>query len=118
MKLKPTIKNVHTVNCISRDSLSQDSCVLPTRIPNRSALEFVYVVTGNSIMLEIFPKFPLLCWNYALCFPAPLCLKLCLHNRHRPTKCIKIQKAEYNFVNNHVYHILQQLHSLNIHIYT
>ena len=36
MKLKPTIKNVHTINCISRNSLSQDSCILPIHIPNRS----------------------------------------------------------------------------------
>ena len=46
LKLKPTIASFCTINCISCDTLSQDSCVLPTHVPNRSALEFVYGVTG------------------------------------------------------------------------
>ena len=48
-------------------------------IPNRSAFDFMFVLA------EIFYKFPLLiwkflilCWHYALCFPAPIMLKIML----------------------------------------
>ena len=30
------------------------------------------------VLAEISNKFPLLCWHYALCFPAPIMLKIML----------------------------------------
>ena len=75
-------------DCISRDTLSRDSCVLPTHVPNRSALEFVYIVTV--IMLEISPIM------LALCFRAPI---ICRHNQCRPNYDIILQVlVELNFV--------------------
>ena len=45
-------------------------------IPNRSSLDFTFVVVEiSSILLEISP---IICWHYAFCFPAPIIPKIML----------------------------------------
>ena len=39
----------------------------------------------RSFLYYIWWKFLLLCWHYALCFPAPIMLKILLHNQLKPT---------------------------------
>ena len=58
------------------------------------------------VLAEISYKFPLLCWkflllcwHYASCFPAPLCLKLCWHNRLKPISDIVTKASRtLNFI--------------------
>ena len=66
LKCKPTIKNIIIASFIARSRfvLSLFSYLL-IGIPNRSALDFVFVVA------EISQNFTLLCWHYVLHFPAP-----------------------------------------------
>ena len=77
LKVKPTITkcSYHQLYYY----LVQDPCALFTYllsgIPKRSTLDLVHIVAYPwpiAIMLEI------LCWHYALWFPAPIMLKIML----------------------------------------
>ena len=76
LKVKPTITKCSYHQLYY---LVQDPCALFTYllsgIPKRSTLDLVHIVAYPwpiAIMLEI------LCWHYALWFPAPIMLKIML----------------------------------------
>ena len=82
LKFKLTIKNVHTSKIIHPKILVHGSNSL-SGISNRSTLTFQLKYAGN------FPyyagKFPYYAGIILYAFQLLLCLKLCWHNRHKPS---------------------------------